>query len=296
MSPRILVRDILAATFRFLPHFRGKQTLGVVLAKLLTDYQRGEECLVTFSMGDGTIMRMDLRTTTAAWSFWTGRYDHRVIEHLSSYLRPGAAVLDVGAHIGFYSIPLARRLKDLGGTLFAFEPIVSNSQALQENVALNGLESVVHVFNVALGNEEGEICLHFRDFGVAPTGNAVIVTGRVGESFPPNATARITTLDALASTLDIRSCSLIKLDIEGYEHEFVKGAITFIERTRPVIYGEFSPYWMQLQREETVGAAHDLLKNLGYRAFIWTKKKGFIVPRGSDLEGGNILFVPADRD
>jgi len=294
MTTLIHLRDALAAAFRFLPHFRGKQTLGAAIARLLTDFERPEECVVTFSMRDGTIMRMDLRTTVAAWSYWTGRYDHDVIQHLCTFLRPGTAVLDVGAHIGFYSIPLAKRLKELGGVLYAFEPIQGNLEALQENVALNGLQSVVRTFDVALGNEERDVRLHFRDSGKAPTGNAIIVVGRVGESFPPNASARMITLDALAPSLGIRSCSLIKVDIEGYEYQFLKGAIEFIRTTRPVIYGEFSPYWMQLQNSGSVYAARDLLSSLGYRPLIRTRKYGFVVPKDADIEAGNILFVPSD--
>ncbi len=96
-----------------------------------------------------------------------GEYDEGKIALLAALIRPGATFVDLGANIGFYTVPLAVAAKAGGGVVAAFEPHPANYRRLSENVALNGLNDYVRLFELGLSSEEGEAELVLRQgFGI----------------------------------------------------------------------------------------------------------------------------------
>lgn len=290
-----VTRDTLAAAFRALPRVRGKGPVGAKLSRWLTDVAAEDDCLVTFTMRDGSRMRVDLRSRTEIWAYWTGEYDYDIIRRLATCLTPGCVVFDVGANVGFYTVALARRLQALGGgALYAFEPVPTNFARLQEVVRLNALEDTVHPVNVALGDEEGAISLYMEDTNRASTGNAVLVKGTVGAEVTANTRAAITRLDALARERNIPSCRLIKIDVEGAELMFLRGGASFLRRCRPIIYGEFNAHWMRQFGHSFLDVA-ELMASWDYRFYQQVGRRARFVPLARPEPGTeNVLLAPAE--
>jgi FkbM family methyltransferase len=294
MTINTSTRNCLAHVLRRLPPFRGKGRLGDFLQRHLTNYRSDHECLVDFRMKDGTVMRVDLRSPTEKHAFWTGQYDGAAVRQLGNCLRPGSVALDVGANIGFYSIPLGKRCADLSGALYAAEPVRPNYDRLVENVHLNGLERVVRPLNLAVGETDGVVELSWGDDYPARTGNAVALGGNVrGRA---TASARIARLDTLADEQEIDACDLIKADIEGGEFDLLKGGQAFLRRARPLVYLELNYPWME-QRGWSLADLTRLAASLGYRVyrqvgamFLAADESGagienaLMVPEGTDLE------------
>jgi FkbM family methyltransferase len=289
------LRDGLSSAFRALPQFRGKSRAGVAIGRLLTDTTDEEDCLATVRMRDGSLMRLDVRSRTEAWAYWTGEYDATVISRLRTCLMPGCVVLDIGANVGFYSIALGNSLQQLGGTLFAFEPVPSNKRRIEDAVQLNRLEETVRVFNVALGDEEGSIDMFMEDDNGASTGNAIMITQSVANEISQNVTARITRLDTFADEEKIESCRLIKIDIEGAEVMFLRGARRFLAAHRPIIYGEFNSYWIKRFGCSFLDVV-EILKPLGYRFFKETAHGEFAEEKHPAEGDEDVLLVPAETD
>jgi hypothetical protein len=105
------LRNSIAYLSRSTPYFRGKRHLGNVISHLLTNFNNNQECISKVKMRDGTSMRLDVRSRTEQWSYWTGAYDNDIISRLSNCLKEKCIVFDVGANIGFYSVPLGRTYK-----------------------------------------------------------------------------------------------------------------------------------------------------------------------------------------
>lgn len=239
-------RNELANSFRRLPPFRGKGRLGVAIGRPLIHAGDDADSIAEITMRDGTLMRIDVRSRTEQWAYWTGEYDAQIIPLLAACLSEGCTVLDVGANIGFYTIALGKTVRKLHGILHAFEPVRSNFERLMDCVALNAMESTISAHNIALGEEEGIIELHMESQGNASTGNAVMIKGKVGteNQLANNSSAQITRLDTFAREQKLESCDLIKIDVEGAEVMFLRGGNGFLSKHRPIIYGEFNPYWM----------------------------------------------------
>jgi hypothetical protein len=106
-----------------------------------------------------------------------------------------------------------------------------------------------------------------------------MVRGGVGDLVTATDRAPIARLDRLAEELGIRSCRLIKIDIEG-EISALRGGLKFIGLHRPLIYGEFNPFWMG-HMGHTFDDAMSVLGPLGYRPFLEERPGRF-----RRLEGG----------
>ena len=265
---RHAVRSTIATLFRRLPPFRGKATLGTPVIDWLSRYTNPDECIVHVPMRDGTTMRIDLRSRTERWTYVTGDYEADMVQRLADSLEaPNCTVLDVGANVGFYTVPLARKAQQLGGVLHAFEPVESNFQSLEHNVRINSLEATTHLHRLALGAETGTIELLLETENNATTGNAVAQTGTLeADGQSQSSTAPLTTLDRVAEDAGLTGCHLIKVDIEGGEYEFLKGGASFIQEHTPILFGEFNPFWLRQNGHRFTEVA-ELVLPWGYRLF-----------------------------
>jgi FkbM family methyltransferase len=162
----------------------------------------------------------------------TESYEPEVWNCLMAEVQPGDVVADVGAFIGLYTIALARRVGS-SGKVVAFEPDPVNFAALKAHVELNNVSDRVELIQAAVGAQDG-----FVPFQI----------GRASESHishvPGNDTqmVRCVRLDTIFSDSKL---DIIKIDVEGYEKEVLKGAVNLIQDNRyspRAIYLEVHPY------------------------------------------------------
>ena len=78
-----------------------------------------------------------------------GEWDEPLLEILLPLLEAGDVVVDVGAHIGTYSVPFAKIVGSLGGVVHAFEPQRLTFQLLNANLALNSVTNAI-TYNIAI--------------------------------------------------------------------------------------------------------------------------------------------------
>lgn len=180
------------------------------------------------------------RNSSMSWAVAaTGQWDSEFIEGFQQFITPRSLVLDVGASLGLWTIQLARISSQRGAKVWAFEPYPDNLRWLNSNVRANGHCQTVEVIDAALGAEEGMSWINGERGG----GNAVVGLTRNDYSRP----TRVLRLDDFE--LPARM-SFIKLDVEGYELEVLRGARQVIERDRPVIFGEFNTRWLAHRGED----------------------------------------------
>jgi len=149
---------------------------------------------------------------------WYSGIDHLSpeLKFLKGMVEPEKVILDVGAHHGFISLLLAK----WGGEVVAFEASPYNSNVLQKEVTLNEMNNIT-VENKAVG----------------------LVEGRITISGGSNVRAVQTKWDAVDEVemisidkyCEMRSISpdLIKIDVEGFEVEVLKGAQGILEQEKP---------------------------------------------------------------
>jgi FkbM family methyltransferase len=288
------LRNAIAYLSRSTPYFRGKRRLGNAISRLSSNFNHNHECISKVKMQDGTWMQLDVRSRTEQWSYWTGYYDNDIILKLSNCLEEKCVVFDVGANIGFYSVPLGRKLQRLNGQLYAFEPVKSNFERLKTNISLNNLEETVRAYEIALGDDEGEIKISLENKNNSTTGNAVMVKGEIPVSyFGITSKAHLTKLDTFVKKQNIKKCHLIKIDVEGAEVMFLDGGSSFLSQTRPIIYGEFNNYFLPKFGNSFLDVVN-IVSPWSYRFFEQKKSGQFIEIKKFKPDLEHIILAPSE--
>jgi FkbM family methyltransferase len=177
----------------------------------------------------GLRLRLDLRESLQR-DFLFGLYDRAELALVRAWLRPGGDFVDVGAHIGMYSVAAALALGDRGRVL-AFEPNPAARAQLEANLALNGCVGVT-VSAAAVSDSVGETVLHVP--ATPDPSFSSLEGGRFAEGEPVR--VETTTVDRAVEEHGLRP-AVVKIDIEGGEVRAVSG----MERTlelRPALLVE----------------------------------------------------------
>jgi FkbM family methyltransferase len=144
------------------------------------------------------------------------------ISILQGLIRPGAVVIDGGAHVGLYAIAAAK-LMEGKGTVVAFEPDPRNFPILQRNILLNRVQSTIRAECKALSDFDGETEMWISD-------NVSTCSSLISMGLPLHRSIRIqaTCLDSYLSIMQIAKIDLLKLDLEGAEPTCLRGARTAV--------------------------------------------------------------------
>ena len=152
-----------------------------------------------------------------------------MVGRLCACLAEVPVVLDIGVNVGFYAVPFGMASKRVHGKVYAFEPVRSNFERLQQQIRLNELEETVSACHNALGEEDGVVAMLMENTGSAATGNAVLARAAAAP-FGTAESVPITTLTNACERLHIGACRLIKIDVEGAELMVLRGGAGFLEK------------------------------------------------------------------
>lgn len=205
----------------------------------------GVDPIQVAQMRDGTRMHLDLRSQTEWYGFYSGSYDDAAIALIRRLLlQLGGDFLDVGGNIGMYAIRVATAL-DVGRRIICVEPMPDNACRIWQNAQLNHLQDRVDVKQLALSDVDGDAYLVLReDFEMgSATGNAsVAISDKVDGGFK-KITVPMRRFDNILAELDERRFLLAKVDIEGHEDYFLRGAAKWMERDRPIMLFEINNWY-----------------------------------------------------
>lgn len=194
--------------------------------------------------------------------FTDGIYERRFLEYLARRIRPGGVMLDVGANIGNHALYLKNRFDEI----HCFEPNPTVVAALKDNLSLNAAGNV-SVHAVGLGSRRGT--LPFREVKE----NLSVSRFTSDEDDEASCRLPIVSGDEWVEENAIGNVSYMKVDVEGFEGEVLKGLQRTIERFQPVISAEFSGH--SSGKEETEGV---LMGLEGYRLYEPLLEPGNVGP------------------
>ncbi len=152
---------------------------------------------------------------------------------LEEHVRPGMTVADIGANIGLYTYLLSRCVSD-SGFVYSFEPDPELFAALARNCDVNGVRNVA-LHSLALGARSDTLILRRS---LVNSGDNRLSEGRAGGDLG-DVPVSVRALDEL---LGGRSLDFVKIDVQGWEFEVLKGMRDTLARSGDVrIYFEFWP-------------------------------------------------------
>ena len=169
------------------------------------------EIVVNWIEGQQLAIRRDM--TGATGNIYTGLHEFDGMMLPLHFLRRGDLFLDVGANIGSFTV-LASGVA--AATTWSFEPDPETVLALMRNIALNGLTDLASVHEFALGDEDGTVAFTRGQ----DTTNHVTTTA--------DTNMQIVRQKRLDSIIGDHNPIMMKVDVEGHEDAFIRGAANTI--------------------------------------------------------------------
>ena len=172
-------------------------------------------------------------------------------------------VVDIGANIGYYAL-LESRLVGPNGRIFAIEPVENNLRLLRLNIELNRYSNI-DTFHLAIGNKNTRGKIYLSD-----KSNCASMIYREGVSVVSGSTKTasvdVMTLDTFLDGKPLPD--MIRMDVEGYEHEIVQGMKGLLEKEIPLkIFMEIHPAYLG---QERLAVMLDTLASYGFRCTVAT--------------------------
>lgn len=228
----------------------------------------------------------------------TGRHEPETTARLRGILQPGMTMLDIGAHVGYYT-RMASEIVGQGGRVVAFEPHPRNHAFLTRNTAQR---PNVTLLQVALAEQEGTAELHdylmmsasgslhydetLRQVQLSQKRSDVDFAPRLGKDFQPQTfTVRTAPVDALLADLQIERVDVIKMDIEGAEMGALRGMRETIRRSpRLSLVMEYNPLGLQAFGNQPEAALQEVLA-LGFERMAVIEADGSLTDYTHNPEG-----------
>lgn len=161
-----------------------------------------------------------------------GTYEQLETDVIKKEIKKGDVVLDIGAHIGYYTLIFAR-LVGTEGRVFAFEPDPKNFSILKKNIEINGYQNVT-LIQCAVSDTTGKIKLYLSNDTKLNT------VYKLDESKKCIEVETIKIDDFLKDYH--REINFIKIDIEGSETAAFRGMSLLLQKNKDIkIATEFNP-------------------------------------------------------
>lgn len=177
-----------------------------------------------------------------------GTYQIRKFREAMKYVRGFRTAVDVGAHVGFWSVQMHTRF----ATLHAFEPMAVFRECFTRNLAPFDPARALVLHDVALGAAPGRAYMHYTP---ADSGNTHVVSKGEGEG------VELRTLDSYR----LQDVDFIKIDCEGYELAVLQGAVETLERWHPTIIVEQKQHKLAANYGTRGVPAVDFLRERGWK-------------------------------
>jgi FkbM family methyltransferase len=214
-------------------------------------------------------------------------YEAATLHFMDQHLKPGSVYVDVGANIGMMTLHAAR-IVGTQGHVYSFEPHPDTFRRLGRNIELNGIGNIT-TFNFALGavGDEREIYA----FPEVNIGRASLIRDEGSQLV---GAVKVRTLDEVLNDVPV---SMMKIDVEGFEAEVLRGALESIRRYRPLMIVEVIKSHPSEHNDPL--AAHKLIMNTGlYDCFKFRESKFVVseldpVVTEADIpEHDNLFYLP----
>jgi FkbM family methyltransferase len=213
--------------------------------------------------------------------------EYRDVYFLKKLIHPGDYCVDIGAHLGYFTLPLSR-LVGKTGRVYAVEPMKAFHDTLQHLLQRHKAGNTT-LYQVALGGD-GE----YVEMGIPAAGDmkhfawARVVDANPHLTFPELERVKNESGDHLFR--DLPRLDYIKCDVEGLEYRVFASMTHVIDKHHPILLCEL------FEREQRI-RLFELLKPFGYQAYILEGRQlaGIDVYAEGPVLAQNDYFIPKQR-
>ena len=156
-------------------------------------------------------------------------HEQALLDVLQSILSKGSVFIDVGAHVGGFTVRASKIVGETG-LVIAFEPDFRNYYFLITNIILNKCKNVI-ALPLAIYSITGGIL----SYNIAMYSGHSSITDLHEDEILFKTYVYTVTIDDMVKILNLRRIDAIKVDVEGAEIEVLKGAKESLARYKPIL-------------------------------------------------------------
>ncbi len=201
-----------------------------------------------------------------------------------SLIKDGDVVLDVGTNIGEVILNIAK--KNIKGKIYGFEPVDYNYEKLLTNISLNNFSNII-VNKLALSDKKET--LFYQEKKGHSGGISMNKEVRNGNNYKA---IESLTLDEFVKEKRLEKIDFIKVDIEGFEMNFLQGAKETIKKFKPRLFFEIDEKKLIQQRTSPEKLMEEI-RFLGYK-IIDVESKIEIMPNERAKVHSDIYCLPIE--
>lgn len=216
-----------------------------VYKKIKTKYKKIKFNNVHFKYRDNTVDETTIKNSIISRIFIQNN-------GLPEYkIKDNHIIIDIGAHIGVFSVHAAQTANK--GKIYSFEPEPENFKLLKDNIKINDLKNI-KIFQKSISDYNGTANLYYHNENWGHT-----ITQKISDKSKPVNTI---SLEDFIKKNNIPRCDLLKLNCEGSEFEIIMNTP---DKIFDIINNIFIVYHIDLN--ETYSIAHLItrLKKLNYK-------------------------------
>jgi FkbM family methyltransferase len=214
----------------------------------------------------------------------TGTYEAEIQKIISFSLQPGDFALDIGCNIGLQSLRM-HKIVGASGKIISFEPLDYLRKKSIKNFNLNK-SATIHLLPYALSDIEGTLELSINE-NVYNQGTFSLLQNSSG------ATRQIIEIkvgDDLPEIKSLEKLNLIKIDVEGFEFNVLKGLKFTLSRLKPRIIFEYdSNYW--IRNKQDIVDCYRFLTALNYTFYQITFIGCELIRAPEQITDGNLFCI-----
>lgn len=214
-----------------------------------------------------------------------GTYNQFETVALKRIFSVGDVVIDVGAFIGYYTL-LAGKLIGSKGKVFSFEPSPAHFDSLNKNILRNKLRNI-KTFNLSVSNKKGVV-----SFYEAGSGSSLIkeeAETHIGKKIIP-IQSKAVTLNDFVKKEKIKHADFIKIDVEGWDLQVLKGASNLLRgKDAPDVMVEVFDVVLKRGGSSAIEVLA-YMKSFGYAVYEFTNNGLQLLKEEKSAKTLNLLF------
>jgi len=202
---------------------------------------------------------------------FTGVHEELATKVLQKEVSSGMTVIDIGANLGYYAL-LEASIVGEEGQVYALEPVPANFNILLKNIKVNGYTNI-KAYCKAVSSKSGTSTIALTD--ASNWGSMLDIKAQVVSEYMKQKMHKLTrqiieidtvNLDDFVEQEGINQINLIRMDIEGYEVEVIKGMLKTLKNTPSPLKLFFEIHNKVFNNPEiTIGPLLEQLLNLGFK-------------------------------
>lgn len=218
--------------------------------------------------------------------FIHGYFEWRIVVLVKKIIKikPGD-IIEVGANVGTETVSFCKI--NPNHNVYSFEPLSSNFQFLEKIKKINKFSNL-YLYKLLVSDKSGK-----TDFQIPEKGNSG--SGHIlNEPTKGSQRLKVTTLDE--ELINISSCSVIIMDVEGFENKVIRGSEQIINTFKPYLILEVNSKFLRERAEITVDSLFNQLEQRGYTPCYIGKMtlKKIDIEKYDSTSSGNWICIPEE--